>query len=191
MSLQQYPAVRSVKSQRGFTMVELMMVIAITAVCLAVTIAVNPQMIRSAKTDAGLMQVLDIMRSARDMAVSQRRNMSVQFTGTNTIQIFRINADNSQTLIRQARLENRLRFMLVSGVPDTPDAFGRTTPTSFPSTTRMFLSDGTFANGVGDPMNGTLFLAVPDEANSARAVTFFGPTAVLRGWKWDGKKWVE
>ena len=178
-------------SQRGFTMVELMMVIAIGAVCLAVTIAVNPQMIRTAKTDAGLVQVMDVLRSARDMAVSQRRNMAVQFTGTNTIQIFRVNDDLTQTLIRQARLENRLRFMLVSGVPDTPDGFGRTTPTSFPSTTRQFLSDGTFANNLGDPQNGTLYLAVPDEPNSARAVTFFGPTAFLRAWRWDGKKWVE
>ena len=34
-------------------------------------------------------------------------------------------------------------------------------------------------------------LAVPGEPNTARAITFFGPTALLRGWKWDGKKWVE
>jgi prepilin-type N-terminal cleavage/methylation domain-containing protein len=191
MSFQNYAGVRRIRSQRGFTLVELMMVVAIGAVCLAITIAVNPQMIRTAKADAGLMQVLDLMRTARNTAVSQRRNIQVVFSGTNTIQLFRVNVDGTQTLIRQTQLENRLRFMLVAGVPDTPDAFGRTTPTSFPSATRQFLSDGSFANNIGDPMNGTLFIAVPDEANSARAVTFFGPTAYLRGWKWDGRQWVE
>jgi prepilin-type N-terminal cleavage/methylation domain-containing protein len=178
--------------QAGFTMVELMMVIAIAAVCFAVTVAVNPQMIRTAKTDSGLVQAMDVLRSARDMAISQRRNMAVQFTGTNIIQIFRVNDDLTQTLVRQARLENRLRFQRVGGVPDTPDKFGTISGhLSFSSTTRQFLSDGTFANNLGDPMNGTLFLAVPDEPNSARAVTFFGPTAFLRAWRWDGKKWVE
>jgi hypothetical protein len=46
-------------------------------------------------------------------------------------------------------------------------------------------------NDNGDPINGTIFMAVPDEANTARAITFFGPTALLRVWRWDGSKWVE
>jgi prepilin-type N-terminal cleavage/methylation domain-containing protein len=192
MRCPQYPGVGRQRSQRGFTLIEMMMVVAILAVCAAVTIAVNPQMIRTAKIDGGLVQVMDTLRAARDMAISQRRNIQVQFSGTNTINVYRVNVPNNDlTLLRTVRLENRLRFMLVSGVPDTPDAFGRTSPTSFSSTVRMFTSDGTFAGATGDPMNGTLFLAVPDEENSSRAITFFGPTALLRAWRWDGNKWVE
>jgi hypothetical protein len=89
------------------------------------------------------------------------------------------------------RLENGLVFALVAGVPDTPDQFGRITWDSFSSATRMFTSEGSFIDNQGNPMNGTLFLSVPDQANSARAITFFGPTALLRAWRWDGRRWVE
>jgi hypothetical protein len=170
-----------------------MIVVGITAVCAATVIAVNPSFIRTAKADSGTVQALDVMRAAREMAISQRRNMQVQFVGTNQIQISRVNIPNGDlTLLRTVRLENRMRFMRVGGIPDTPDIFGVIAGQfSFPSTTRMFTSEGTFIGASGDVMNGTLFLAVPDEANSARAITFFGPTALLRTWRWDGSKWVE
>jgi hypothetical protein len=43
----------------------------------------------------------------------------------------------------------------------------------------------------GDVMNGTLFLAIPNDRNSARAITVFGTTGMMRAWRWDGSKWVE
>jgi hypothetical protein len=178
-------------------MIELLMVVAIAAVCLAVTVAVNPQFIRTAKADSGLTQALDIIRSARETAISQRRNMRVNFVGANRIQVVRENigaggAVVSTTVLRDVQLENGLCFILFNGQPDTPDAFGRTTAASFgASPTRMFTSEGSFINSQGDPLNGTLFLGVPEQPASARAITFFGPTALLRTWRWDGGKWVE
>jgi hypothetical protein len=55
----------------------------------------------------------------------------------------------------------------------------------------MFTSDGTFANQSGDPINGSVFMSVPGDASSARAVAIFGPTAALRAWRWDGTKWTQ
>jgi len=43
----------------------------------------------------------------------------------------------------------------------------------------------------GDVLNGTLFLAIPNQTSSARAITVFGTTALLRYWRWDGSKWVD
>lgn len=178
--------------EHGFTLIEVMMVVAIMAVCFATAVAVSPQFVRGAKADGSTAQVLDALRGARETAISQRRNVQVQFVGTNQIQVRRVNIPNGDTtLLRTVDLENRMRFMLVAGVPDTPDLFGRTAPASFSSATRMFTSEGTFVDANGDPMNGTLFMAVPDVPNTARAVTFFGPTALLRTWRWDGSKWVE
>ena len=179
-------------AERGFTLIELMMVVAIAGVCFATAVAVSPQFVRGAKADSGTAQALDALRAARETAISQRRNIQIQFVGTSQIQILRVIIPGGDTtLLRTVDLESRMRFMLVPGVPDTPDAFGRTAAASFGSTTRMFTSEGTFVNAAGDPMNGTLFLAVPDVPNTARAITFFGPTALLRTWRWDGSKWVE
>jgi hypothetical protein len=40
-------------------------------------------------------------------------------------------------------------------------------------------------------LDGSVFLAITGQVNSARAVTVFGTTALLRGWKWNGVRWVE
>jgi type II secretory pathway pseudopilin PulG len=172
-----------------------MVVVGIIGVCLAVVIAVSPSFIKGAKADGGANQALEVIRSARDTAISQRRNIQLVFVGTNEIQVIRedIGATGlvtGTTTLRTVQLENRTRFLLVSGVPDTPDLFGRTAPASFSSTTR-FSTEGTFMDANGDPMNGTLFMAIPNELNTARAITFFGATALVRLWRWNGSQWVE
>ncbi len=186
-----YPSRPFPHSESGFSLVELMVVVGIAAVCMAVTIAVSPSFIRTAKADSGTAQAMEALRYAREVAISQRRNVQIEFIGTNEIRISRLNIPTGSTQLRSVPLEGGLRFMLVSGVPDTPDLFGRTAAASFPSATRMFTSEGSFIDNQGNPMNGTLFMAVPDQPNSARAITFFGQTALLRMWKWNGATWVE
>jgi hypothetical protein len=55
----------------------------------------------------------------------------------------------------------------------------------------MFTSEGTFVNNTGDPINGTVFMSIPNQANSARAITVLGTTALIRPWHWNGREWVE
>jgi hypothetical protein len=55
----------------------------------------------------------------------------------------------------------------------------------------MFTSEGTLVDGNGDPINGTLFFGVTGDPTSGRAVTIFGPTALLHQWRWDGIQWVS
>jgi hypothetical protein len=94
-------------------------------------------------------------------------------------------------------LEANQRFQYFTGMADTPDKFGRiNVPVAFPplsvvTPTIMFTSEGTLVDVSGDPINGTVFLGTGGDVNSARAVTIFGPTAAVRLWKWEGRKWVE
>ena len=55
----------------------------------------------------------------------------------------------------------------------------------------MFTTDGSFINANGDVLNGSLFIAIPGESISARAITIFGPTGMLHQWRWNGRAWVE
>jgi hypothetical protein len=55
----------------------------------------------------------------------------------------------------------------------------------------MFTSEGSFVDANGDPLNGTLFIGNPDIPDSARAITVFGPSALLRVWRWNGNSWAE
>ena len=52
-----------------------------------------------------------------------------------------------------------------------------------------FSPDGTLVNQDGASANGTAFLAIPNQALSARAVTILGSTGRIRGYKWNGSKW--
>jgi hypothetical protein len=57
----------------------------------------------------------------------------------------------------------------------------------------IFRAEGMFTDGNPnlDPLNGTVFIGVFGQPSTARAVTIFGPTALIRGYRWNGSQWVE
>lgn len=184
-------------NERGFSLLEMLMVVAILGTMAGMAALVSPSFIRHQKAEAGVLQALEVIRNARETAISQRRNVQIQFNGTNIIQAVRENIPNGTTTLRTVQLEGRIEFLRVSGVPDTPDLFATGPPAQTgavafgPSATRSFTSEGTLIDASGDVINGTLFLAIQNQPNSARAVSIVGTTALLRTWRWDGIKWVE
>jgi prepilin-type N-terminal cleavage/methylation domain-containing protein len=183
-------------AEQGFSLIELMLVIAITGAVMAMAIMVSPSFMRFARADAGSGQMLEILRSARESAIAQRRNIEVRFIGTNTVQTARIEFPSlTKTILRTVQLENRMQFLIPSGVSNTPDLFvpfDATVPVSFGlSASRMFTSEGTFVDASGDVLNGSIFISAPGDATSARAISIFGTTALLHAWRWNGTKWIE
>jgi type II secretory pathway pseudopilin PulG len=178
-------------------MIEIMIVVALIGTVMSMAMMVGPTFRRTAQADSGLAQALDMVRAARDLAISQRRNVELRFINNNGLQIARVDigangVQTGTTPIRTVELENRMQLLLQSGVPDTPMLFGNQSATAFGTTPRrMFTSEGTFVDANGDVLNGTIFLSVPDERNSARAITILGATALIRVWKWNGREWVE
>jgi prepilin-type N-terminal cleavage/methylation domain-containing protein len=188
------------RGQGGFTLLELMVVVGLIGTLTVMAMMVSPAFTNQAKADAGTEQVLDLFRSAREVAISQRRNVEVRFIGTTGLQTVRRDigtggVQTGTTTLRTIELENKMQFRIDSAITvDTDDHFGGTlsTATAFGATgSRMFTSEGTFVDANGDPLNGTLFISNPALANSQRAVTVMGATALIRAWRWDGKKWVE
>ena len=55
----------------------------------------------------------------------------------------------------------------------------------------MFTSDGSLIDSAGDVTNGTIFFGVPNHPETARAITVFGVTGMLRTWKWGGASWMQ
>jgi len=53
-----------------------------------------------------------------------------------------------------------------------------------------FNTDGTLIDGgTGAPINGTIFLVIPNFPRSFRAVTLMGSTGRIRGYRWNGANW--
>jgi hypothetical protein len=135
--------------------------------------------------------VLAQLNTARELAIAQRRNMQVQFTGVNGLQIVRQNVPSGTTVIGGSLFESGARYYLTPGLPDTPDGFGRTQAVDFGRATAvMFSSDGTCIDQNGNPVNGTIFLGVPGQPLASRAVTILGATGRVRAFRWNGSRWV-
>jgi hypothetical protein len=97
------------------------------------------------------------------------------------------------TLMSQA-FEGNVTYLIVPSVTqDTPDNFGNQSAIAFGTSTVSisFSSDGTLIDQAGNPLNGTVFLAVVNVARSQRAVTVLGATGRVRGYKWNGFGWTR
>jgi prepilin-type N-terminal cleavage/methylation domain-containing protein len=176
--------------QGGFSVLELLIVVAITGVLAAIAGAQIAAMQPSFKADGGMRQILSQINQARELSITQRRYMRVTFTAPNLVQVVREDTTNTTTTLYSARLEGGVQFVLYSGVPDTPDAFGKAAAIDFgTAVTVKFSPDGFLVNQDGQTTNGTVFLAIPQLSRSVRAVTVLGATGRVRGYRWDSRAW--
>ena len=174
---------------RGFSLLELLIVVAVLLLAMAMAVPSVRTEVADAKANAAMYQVRAQLQAARDWAMTQRRTMEVQFNGTNQIQVIRVDA-NTRTTLATTTLMNAMTYLLFAGLPDTPDAFGNGRAVSFGGpTTVWFLADGSLSDAVGVPVSGTVFLGTPNQPLSARAVTVLGPTGRIQGYRWDGVAW--
>ncbi len=146
----------------------------------------------SMKGDGAMRAAIAEFNLARELAQTQRRNMQVVFTAPHRIQILRQDVPNGTTLVGSIDFEGAVRFGLTPGLPDTPDAFGNNNATDFGTTTAIyFTSEGELIDDQGVPVNGTIFMAIPGQPRSARAVTVLGATSRIRAYRWKGSSWEK
>jgi prepilin-type N-terminal cleavage/methylation domain-containing protein len=181
------------RSAQGFSLIELLMVVALLAVMAGIAIGITPGVVRSAKGNAGSSQVGSVLRRAREMAIARRRNVRVTFAGTDRIVIEQINVPGPGTTpIETQRFEGRIEYTRFA-VVDTPDGFGNGAAVQIGGPLPvMFTSEGQFVDANGDPTNATIQLGVPNQLETASAITILGPTANIRVYRFNGSNgWVE
>jgi prepilin-type N-terminal cleavage/methylation domain-containing protein len=176
-------------SQRGFSMIEMLVVIAVIMIISAMAITQLQPALQHNRAVAAASQVKSALRQGREAAVSARRTVQVQFfTGApcppnlGCIVLTRLDPPaNVPTVILTLPIEGSVQFMQFAGEPDTPDAFGNGSPIFFGGVangppTMEFQSDGSFTDGNGNVTNGTIFLGIPNYRSSAMAITLLGGT---------------
>lgn len=179
------------RGDRGFSFVDVMATVAVTGVLMAIAIPSIGTSLVDMRSNAGMRALQGHLRTAHDSAVAQRRIVEVQFIGTNEVRSTRLEGTGRQTL-QTTIFENGMRFHVMAGVPDTPDGFGTSRAVNFGGLTTVFFQpDGSLTDAQGLPISGTVFLANPDWALSARAVTVLGPTGRVQGYRWDSRFWRQ
>src|SRR4051812_39843758 len=181
------------RTDDGFTLIEMMVVVTVGIILAAAAVPVSSNFISTSRADASAIAVLDALETARDRSVAERRNFEVAFVAPNHIVVRRDEVPSGiQTLISDTVMENGQQYVKYAGLADTPDHFGNASAVTIGGTGPwMFTSDGSFIDSNGDVANGTIFLGVPNQPATARAVTVYGVTGLMRSWKWRGTKWFE
>jgi prepilin-type N-terminal cleavage/methylation domain-containing protein len=194
---------KKLRDPSGYSLPELMIVLAITGVLAGMASFQIGAQLKSGKGDSAMRVVVAQLNAARELSVAQRRIMLVKFLdpGVGTcdasaacVQIVRQElVAGTTTVLSTVPFEGGARFNLIAAVAvDTPDSFGMITAKYFGGVTTGygFTTDGSFIDtATGNPLNGTLFLSIPNTPLSYRSVTILGATGRVRAYRWDGRIW--
>jgi prepilin-type N-terminal cleavage/methylation domain-containing protein len=200
---------RSKRTEQGFSLVELVVVVAVMGILASMAIMSTLSSTYNSKANDAMYQVITQLRTARQMAVTKRRNVLVTFTAPNEIQLTveTLAGETPATPIAPIYLNDAVpggsTFYVYPGLPDTPMGFGNSTALDFTPATGgttglaiMFSTSGalvgtTASSGystVGDsnPINASIFVAIAGKVNTARAITVMGTTGRVRSYTWAG-----
>jgi prepilin-type N-terminal cleavage/methylation domain-containing protein len=190
---------RGRQPRNGFTMLEMLTVIAIIMILAAMAVISINGALPAQEAVAGVNAASAVFRQGRDASISQRRSYQLVATAPNQLQLERVEIGGTLTPLPTVTLPAPAQFMLYNGIPDTPDGYGTcSNGLCFGGTlTQTWLSDGTFVDAAGNPLNATIFIAVPGTAptdlrfkSTQRAFTILGTTGRIRAYKWTGGSWV-
>jgi prepilin-type N-terminal cleavage/methylation domain-containing protein len=193
---------RCINGQRGFSMVELVVVISLILIISAIAIIKLQPTLQDARFDVAMRQVIDQLRQAREYSITNRRYVQITFPtvvvagGGTQYQIVMTERDDltvggatANPVLSTVPIQFPAQFLSFGG-QDTPDAFGNSGAIEFggvnggPVGGMLFQSDGELvAAGTFLPVSGTVFLGIPGQPTSARAITVLGTTGRVRGWK--------
>jgi|SRR5271166_3197915 len=201
------PMKRTAKRERGFTLLETVVVIGIMFTLMGIAIVQSFGSMESYQANSAMDIVTSQLRVAREVAITQRRNVQIFIVsnpGTGNPQAINyqiLPAPGSTEALGQLNSEplpGQVQIALTPTVPDTPMNFGNAAAVYIGNTSggppvMEFTSTGQFTDGTGfNTINGTIFLGTPNQIRTARAVTIMGGTGRVRPYTYIGNNtWNE
>jgi prepilin-type N-terminal cleavage/methylation domain-containing protein len=185
------------KKQRGFSLLELMIVIAIGLVMAGVSIMALMPLYKENHLDSAYDTTLSVIRSYRSQSITQSKRYIITFTnpGTITVQYWGVGVPVSPAPVQVAQytLPTDITFAVQAGFPAAaPDGFGTgITAIDFDQGMGlgsqdyvMFMPDGSSQDTLGNYNSGVLYLTQSgSNIYSSRAIDVFGTTGRIRGWR--------
>ena len=177
------------RDKKGFTMIELLIVIAIIAVTAAVAIPNIISWIPTIRVNSAARDLVSEMQLARMKAVSERNNYVITFdTSTNQYSIYDDNDSNfstSNVLVKTVNLPSGIQFGYIAGKnPSNDDITGSV---QFGATSSP-IRETFIPNGTANLMGSVYLIPTEDIAGSRRdrqrAITVI-LTGRIKLWKYD------
>jgi prepilin-type N-terminal cleavage/methylation domain-containing protein len=188
----------SLRRARGFSLIEMMVVVALILIVLAFSIMAIQPALKQTHLTAGYNQALMAMRQARDLSVAQRQIYFVTLNNGVQPNTITITQGSTGAVVSTYALPSDVAFDAEPGLPNSPTA-APTTPDGFGTGATAidfdqgivagaknviyFYPDGSAADVLGNVNNGVVYIARPGFVDSSRAITLWGATGRLRGWR--------
>jgi prepilin-type N-terminal cleavage/methylation domain-containing protein len=198
---------------RGFSLLEMLIVIVLIMVVSAITLMSLQPALKDARANQAYEDVLMQLRTARQRAIAERKQYIVCFgtasaplgaptplgaPNAQSVQMFRWDvgvALAASVQVSNNTLPTDMFFQTLIGVPNTaatvPDGFGTGgTAIDFDQAVAagiknqvMFMPDGSAHDTNGSLNSGIVYVARAGDLFSSRAVTLYGATGRIRGWR--------
>lgn len=182
---------------RGFSLMELMIAFVIIVITAGIMfMSVQPGLKQTRVTNAYNLTLMTL-RQARDTAVTHNGVYIVTLSAAATPNSITVTQQDTNQVIETEYLPTDMCFCVVSGVPTsnttapyTPDQFGTAAyaidldvNNNLGQNVIYFWPDGSAKDVTGKYANGVLYLARQSDLYSSRAITLWGLTGRLRGWR--------
>ena len=195
------------RKHRGFSLLELLIVIAIGFTMAGVTFMALMPLFKENHVDQAYDTTLSVIRNYRNQSITQSKRYIITFTAPGTITVqywgWAVPVSPAPVTVATFTLPPDIQFAVQAGFPTTaPDGFGTgVTALDFDQGMGlgsqnyvMFMPDGSSQDTLGNYNSGVLYLARPGDMGSSRAISVFGTTGRVRGWRLynqGGNKWVQ
>lgn len=183
----------------GFSLLEMMIVVAITIIVAGISFISLQPMLKQSRVDAAYDTTLMALRNYRSKAITERRRYIVTFTAPSTITVsywgVAVPVNPAPVVVQTLTLPQDIQFMVQGGMPTTaatvPDGFGNGGAAidfgqglgAGTLNYVMFMPDGTAQDTLGNWNSGVVYLGRTSDLQSMRAVSVFGTTGRIRGWR--------
>jgi len=188
-----------VSNDRGFSLLEMMIVVLILMIVCGIGFISLQPALKQAHVDSAYDTTLMALRNYRSRAITERKRYIVAFTAPGTITIsywgVAVPVNPAPVVVSTLQLPLDVQFAVQAGIPTSPatvpDGFGNGgTAIDFDQgvglgsqTYVMFMPDGSSQDTLGNLNSGVLYLGRPGDLLGMRAVTVFGSTGRIRGWR--------
>src|SRR5579863_1539689 len=184
------------RKNRGFSLLELLITIAIGLTMAGVTFIAMMPMFRGNHVDQAYDTTLSVIRNYRNLSITQSKRYILVFTApaTITVQYWGVGVPVSPAPVTVATytLPQDMQFAVQGGFPGSaPDGLGSGgTAIDFDQGMGlgsqnyiMFMPDGSSQDLQGNYNSGVVYLTRLGDLYSSRAISVFGTTGRVRGWR--------
>ena len=180
------------RTMRGFSLIEMMIVVSIILITSSIFFMSIQPALKQARLTNAYNSVLMTMRRARENSIAERRVYIVSFIAPRTMTITQA---ATGLVTNTFTLPTDVSFDAEPGIPNTaaktPDHFGTASAAidfdqgvSLGVKTQVYFQpDGSAQDANSNINNGVVYIARTGDVLSSRAITVWGSTGRLRGWR--------